>query len=66
MTKSKMSTPTRSEIVLAIDPGFDRIGMAVMKTSEKGAELLFSECLLTKKKDKRGKSKKSYKKMETS
>lgn len=55
MMKSKMSTPTRSEIVLAIDPGFDRIGVAVLKTGKNNVELLFSECLETSPKDKRAK-----------
>ena len=48
-----MSTPTRSEIVLAIDPGFGRVGMAVMRAGTKNVELLFSECLETNPKDKR-------------
>jgi crossover junction endodeoxyribonuclease RuvC len=40
--------PTRSQnIVLAIDPGFDRLGVAVL-VIEKGQEvLLFSECIST-------------------
>ncbi|MEK7177000.1 MAG: crossover junction endodeoxyribonuclease RuvC [Patescibacteria group bacterium] len=45
----------RSEIVLAIDPGFDRIGVAVLKTGTNNVELLFSECLETNPKDKRAK-----------
>ena len=53
MMKYKMSTPTRSEIVLSVDPGFDRVGMAVLKASAKKVELLFSECLETNPKDKR-------------
>lgn len=53
MMKSKMLTPTRSEIVLAIDPGFDRVGMAILKAGANNAELLFSECLETNPKDKR-------------
>ncbi len=47
MTKFRMSTPTRSEIVLAIDPGFDRIGLAVMASGKDKPKLLFSECLET-------------------
>ncbi len=47
MTKSRTSTPTLSETILAIDPGFDRIGLAVMKLERDGPKLLFSECLKT-------------------
>lgn len=47
MTKSKTSTPTLSEIVLAVDPGFDRIGLAVVTLEESKPKLLFSECLKT-------------------
>lgn len=47
MTKSKMSIQTLSKIVLAIDPGFDRIGLAVMKFERDKPKLLFSECFKT-------------------
>ena len=47
MTKSRTSTPTLSEIVLAVDPGFDRIGLAIMKLERDRPKLLFSECLKT-------------------
>lgn len=47
MTKSKMSTPMLSKIVLAIDPGFDRVGLAVMKLERDRPKLLFSQCLET-------------------
>ena len=47
MTKSRMFIPTRSKIVLAIDPGFDRIGLAVMKLERDKPKLLFSQCLET-------------------
>ena len=47
MTKSRMSTPTLSEIVLAVDPGFDRVGLAIMKPGRDKPKLLFSECLKT-------------------
>lgn len=41
-----------SETVLAIDPGFDRVGVAII-CREKGKEkLLHSECIVTNKKDK--------------
>lgn len=53
MTKSKMSILTRSRIVLAIDPGFDRIGLAVMKLDGDKPRLLFSECFKTSSKEKR-------------
>ncbi len=35
--------------VLAIDPGYDRIGVAVVAHSTEGEVLLHSECLLTEK-----------------
>ena len=47
MMKSRMSTPTLSNIVLAIDPGFDRIGIAMMRLEKENLVLLFSECLKT-------------------
>jgi len=37
----------RSEIVLAVDPGFGRIGLAVMKLEQNRSKLLFSRCLET-------------------
>lgn len=38
-------------IVLGIDPGYDRLGLAVVKkSSSKKEELVFSECFLTDKK----------------
>lgn len=45
MTKSKKSTRTLNK-VLAIDPGFDRIGVAVLEKDE----LLFSCCIETSRK----------------
>lgn len=50
-----MSTSMRSEIVLAIDPGFDRVGIAVMKSELGKTKLLFSECLETDSKQERSK-----------
>ena len=45
--KSKKSTPTRNNnIVLGIDPGFDRVGVAVLDKDK----LLFSECIETNRK----------------
>lgn len=37
----------RSEIVLAIDPGFDRVGLAVMERGRDRPKLLFSQCFET-------------------
>ena len=37
----------QNEIVLAIDPGFDRVGVAVMKLETNKPGLLFSQCLQT-------------------
>ncbi len=49
--KSKTSTLTPvSKIVLAIDPGFDRIGVAVLEKQTKEV-ILFSECISTSPKD---------------
>ena len=43
--------PSKEEIVLAIDPGFDRIGAAVLTRENNKEKLLFSKCLETSKKD---------------
>ena len=53
MTKFKTFTPTLSETILAIDPGFDRIGLAVMKLERDKPKLLFSECFKTDSKEAR-------------
>ena len=55
MMKSRTSTPMPfkqepfllRKAVLAIDPGFDRIGLAVMKLERDRPKLLFSECFKT-------------------
>jgi len=39
------------ERVLAIDPGFDRIGLAVLIREERREKLLFSKCIETNRKD---------------
>lgn len=36
-----------SEIILAVDPGFDRMGLAIMKLGKDKPKLLFSQCLET-------------------
>src|SRR3989344_8069528 len=43
MTKYRKSIPMQSNRVLGIDPGFDRVGVAVM---DKGS-VLFSTCIKT-------------------
>ena len=43
----------REEIVLAVDPGFDRIGIALMRLEKDRPKLLFSECFKTDAKKKR-------------
>ena len=50
MMKSKTSTrmPNR---VLGIDPGFDRIGVAILERDGSKQVLLHSECIITNKKD---------------
>jgi crossover junction endodeoxyribonuclease RuvC len=45
----------KSGIVLAIDPGFDRVGVAILSEQEGKPILLHSECIETKPKDKREK-----------
>lgn len=57
MTKSKTSTPMLADptsprlrgtrTVLAVDPGFDRIGLAVMTLEGDKPKLLFSQCIKT-------------------
>ncbi len=42
-----MSTPTPNNIVLAIDPGFDRCGLAVMDSNG----VIYSDCIETNRKD---------------
>jgi crossover junction endodeoxyribonuclease RuvC len=48
--KSRKSTPTQNNI-LAVDPGFDRIGVAILREEGQKQELLHSECIVTDKKD---------------
>lgn len=48
----KMSTPTQNKIILGIDPGYDRLGIAVISKPIRGKEtVLFSECFVTSPKD---------------
>jgi crossover junction endodeoxyribonuclease RuvC len=52
MRKSKKSTQMpENNIVLAIDPGFDRVGIAILRR-EKKEEVLFSDCITTSPKQK--------------
>jgi crossover junction endodeoxyribonuclease RuvC len=44
--KSRKSSPTLNKRVLGVDPGFDRVGVAVME----GDDVLFSECIETNRK----------------
>jgi crossover junction endodeoxyribonuclease RuvC len=44
-----MSTPTRPELVLAIDPGYERMGIALMKRGKGSEEVVFSACARTSK-----------------
>ncbi len=46
MTKSKKSTPTQSNRVLGVDPGFDRLGIAILEKDG----VLFSTCVETSRK----------------
>ncbi len=51
--KYKTSTPTPPRTVLAIDPGFDRVGIAVLTEEGPSIKLVFSECLKTNPKEHR-------------
>lgn len=42
-----MSTQTPPEKIIAIDPGFDRVGIAVLADGGVAPKLLFSECFRT-------------------
>src|SRR3989344_7137268 len=53
MMRFKKSTLMQSNIVLAIDPGFDRMGLAILKMEQGKPKLLFSECFKTDSKEKR-------------
>ena len=37
--------------VLAVDPGYDRLGVAVVKSGKEKEELLYSGCLVTNRED---------------
>jgi len=41
-----MSTPMRNNIVLGVDPGFDRVGVAILEKEK----VLFSDCIETNRK----------------
>jgi crossover junction endodeoxyribonuclease RuvC len=47
MTKSKKFSPMRSNIILGIDPGYGRIGIAVIKNEKGNQKLIHSECFET-------------------
>jgi crossover junction endodeoxyribonuclease RuvC len=49
--KSKPSTQTQPKIILAVDPGFDRVGVSVMTLHAGEPVVLFSECIQTKARD---------------
>lgn len=46
-----MSTPTKPKVLLACDPGYDRLGIAVLSGSVHKHTLLYSTCATTSKKD---------------
>jgi crossover junction endodeoxyribonuclease RuvC len=52
--RSKESTPV-SRIILAIDPGFDRLGIAVLTLEGNKEILLYSDCIRTNVKETRDK-----------
>lgn len=49
MMMSRMSTPTRPERVLAADPGYGRLGVAVLAREGGRERVLFSSCIETDK-----------------
>ena len=50
--KSKKSSPTQNKnTVVSIDPGFDRIGVAVLIKENSKEKLLFSTCIVTDRKE---------------
>lgn len=38
-------------IILGIDPGFDRLGLAVLEKNQKGERVVYSSCFFTERKD---------------
>ncbi len=51
MMKKKPKEPTSGTRVLGVDPGYERVGVAVVEQDEKGKEtLLYSNCIRTDKK----------------
>ncbi|MBX4200109.1 crossover junction endodeoxyribonuclease RuvC [Candidatus Parcubacteria bacterium] len=51
MKKSKTFIPMQSSIVLGIDPGFDRIGIAILSRENSKEKLLYSACISTNRKE---------------
>jgi crossover junction endodeoxyribonuclease RuvC len=47
MTKSKKFSPMRNSKILGIDPGYGRVGIAIIEKSGKGEKLIHSECFET-------------------
>ena len=47
MTKSKKFSPMHSNIILGIDPGYGRIGIAVVENEKGNQKLIYSECFET-------------------
>ncbi len=52
MTKSKTSSLMQNNLrVIAVDPGFDRVGVAVIEGNSSKQKILFSVCIVTNKKE---------------
>lgn len=47
MTKSKKFLQMPNNIILGIDPGYGRIGIAIIEKTSKGENLIYSECFET-------------------
>lgn len=51
----KKFIPMQNNIVLGVDPGFDRLGVSILSEEKGNPVLLFSECITTNSKDPREK-----------
>src|SRR5579872_1350810 len=47
MTMSTKSTQTRPKIILALDPGYERLGVALLERNVGHDTLIYSDCLRT-------------------
>ena len=50
MSQNIVNSKSTSQLILGIDPGYDRVGICVLRTENGKDELIYSECVLTDKK----------------